>query len=328
MRTVNVYLPGMIRGGRKERVRADRKVGLAAPGKKKKVNIKPYLFLAVPVLLLIWWIYRPMLETLRYSFYDWNMIPGTQARFVGLQNFVKLFTNKDFGTAVVNTLVYIVGMLPFSVVIPIFLSVVTQGLKERTKRIYRAIFFIPMIMAPVAVSTIFQWLLHPSNGLVNHVLQILGITENNISFFADERYARGMIILISGWKMVGFATLMFSSALSGIDKQYYEAAALDGAGKLQSFFHITLTMISPTIMMMLMMSVLFSSQWTMAYIDVLTQGGPYGSSTNIYYLIYKFAFKDMNVGTCAAAAGLFMIVFGILALILQRISTKVAFYDN
>ena len=131
-----------------------------------------------------------MLETLRYSFYDWNMIPGTQARFVGLQNFVKLFTNKDFGTAVVNTLVYIVGMLPFSVVIPIFLSVATQGLKERTKRIYRAIFFIPMIMAPVAVSTIFQWLLHPSNGLVNHVLQILGITENNISFFADERYAR------------------------------------------------------------------------------------------------------------------------------------------
>ena len=113
MRTVNVYLPGMIRGGRKERVRADRKVGLAAPGKKKKVNIKPYLFLAVPVLLLIWWIYRPMLETLRYSFYDWNMITGTQARFVGLQNFVKLFTNKDFGTAVVNTLVYIVGMLPF-----------------------------------------------------------------------------------------------------------------------------------------------------------------------------------------------------------------------
>ena len=130
MRTVNVYLPGMIRGGRKERVRADRKVGLAAPGKKKKVNIKPYLFLAVPVLLLIWWIYRPMLETLRYSFYDWNMIPGTQARFVGLQNFVKLFTNKDFGTAVVNTLVYIVGMLPFSVVIPIFLSVATQGLKD------------------------------------------------------------------------------------------------------------------------------------------------------------------------------------------------------
>ena len=307
---------------------AGEKLRLRAPRKKQKVNWKPYAFLAPAVILLIFWVYRPMLETLRYSFYDWNMVPGTQPIFVGLQNFVKLFANKDFGTAVINTGVYILGMLPFSVVIPIFLAVATQGLKERTKRIYRAIFFIPMIMAPVAVSTIFQWLLHPSNGLINHVLQVLGITENNISFFTDERYARAMIILISGWKMVGFATLMFSAALSGIDKQYYEAASLDGAGKFQSFRHITLTMLSPTIMMMIMMSVLFSSQWTMAYIDVLTQGGPYGSSTNIYYLIYKFAFKDMNVGMCAAAAGLFMVIFGILALILQKVSSKVAFYDN
>lgn len=296
--------------------------------KKNSVNVKPYLFLAPAVLMLVWWVYKPMLVTLRYSMYEWSMVPGTQPVFTGIRNFVKLFSNKNFGTAVVNTGIYILGMLPFSIVIPIFLSVATQGLKDKAKRMYRAFFFIPMIMAPVAVSTIFQWLLHPSNGLVNHVLQVLGITESNISFFTDEKMARLMIILISGWKMIGFATLMFSSALSGIDKQYYEAASLDGAGKFRSFFHITLTMISPTIMMMLMMSVLFSSQWSFAYIDVLTQGGPFGTSTNIYYLMYKFAFGDMNVGVCAAAAGLFMVVFGILALILQKLTKKVAFYDN
>ena len=322
---MNIYLT---QPATREMVKPRRTARAAFSRKKKKINVKPYLFLTPAVLMLIWWVYKPMLGTLRYSLYDWSMVPGTEAVYVGLSNFKKLLTNKDFGTAVINTGVYILGMLPFSVILPVFLSVATQGLQDKVKKLYRAFFFVPMIMAPVAVSTIFQWLLHPSNGLINHLLQTAGITANNISFFSDERFARLMIILISGWKMLGFATLMFSSALSGIDRQYYEAAALDGAGKFRSFFHITLTMISPTVMMMIMMSVLFSSQWSMAYIDVLTQGGPYGTSTNIYYLMYKYAFKDMNVGVCAAAAGLFMLVFVILAMLLQKLSSKVAFYDN
>ncbi len=296
--------------------------------KKKKVTYKPYLFLLPAVLMLGFWIYKPLLTTLGYSFYEWSMVPGTHPVFNGLKNFTKLFSNKYFGTALINTGEYILGMIPFAIVIPLFLSVATQGLSEKPKKIYRAFFFIPMIMAPVAISTIFQWLLHPSNGLINHLLQVWGITQNNISFFSTKGFAKAMIIFISGWKMLGFSTLMFSAALSGIDKQYYEAASIDGAGKFRSFWHITLTMISPTIMMMLMMSVLFSSQWSFAYIDVLTQGGPFGSTTNIYYLMYKFAFSDMNVGVSAAAAGLFMLVFGILALILQGISKKVAFYDD
>ena len=152
--------------------------------------------------------------------------------------------------------------------------------------------------------------------------------KETIAFFAEQKYAMLVIILISGWKMIGFSTLMFSSALSGIDTQYYEAAKMDGAGKFRTFLHITMPLLSPTIMMMLMMSILFSSQWSFAYIDVLTQGGPFGTSTNIYYMMYKFAFGDMSVGMCAAAASLFLVVFGIIALILQRISGKVAFYDD
>ena len=300
----------------------------AAAGKKKKVNVKPYLFLAPAMLALIWWVYKSLFGTLRYSFYDWGMVPGTQAVFNGLDNFKKLLRNKDFWPAVKNTFVYILGMLPFSIILPLFMASATQGLKEHSKKIYRAFFFVPMIMAPVAVSTIFQWLFHPSNGLVNHVLKSLGVIENNISFFTTQGLSMLVIILISGWKMIGFATLMYSSALSGIDKRYYEAAALDGAGVFASFFHVTLPLLSPTVMMMIMMSVLFSGQWSFAYIDVLTQGGPFGTSTNIYYLMYKFAFGDMNVGVCAAAAGMFMIIFGGMALVLQMLSRRMAFYDN
>lgn len=296
--------------------------------KKKAEKLKPYLFLAPAILMILFWHYKPLLETIQYSLYKWSMVPGTVPEYVGLQNFQKLMTNKDFVPALKNTLFYVLGMLPFSIILPIFIATATQDLNNAAKRIYRTLFFIPMIMAPVAVSVIFQWLLHPSNGLINHLLQVFGITTENIAFFSNQKYAMPMIILISGWKMIGFSTLMFSSALSGIDTQYYEASKMDGAGRFRSFIHITIPLLSPTIMMMLMMSILFSSQWSFAYIDVLTQGGPFSTSTNIYYMMYKFAFGDMNVGACAAAATLFLVIFGIIALMLQKLSDRVAFYDN
>lgn len=302
---------------------ADRAVRRRIPGR-----VKPYLFLLPAMGLILFWTYKPLLQTLQYSLYKWSMVPGTVPEFVGIDNFMKLFRNKDFIPALKNTLIYILGMLPFSIVLPLFIAAATQDLNEKAKKIYRAVFFIPMIMAPVAVSIIFQWLMHPGNGLVNHLLQTLGLTGESIAFFADQKFARLMIILISGWKMIGFSTLMFSSALSGIDTQYYEAAKLDGAGSIRRFFDMTLVLLSPTAMLMLMVSVLFSSQWSFAYIDVLTQGGPFATSTNIYYMMYKFAFGDLNVGLCAAAATLFLIVFGIIALTMQRLTKKYAFYDN
>lgn len=302
---------------------ADKTVRRRIPG-----GVKPYLFLLPAIGLILFWTYKPLLQTLQYSLYKWSMVPGTVPEYVGFENFTKLFRNKDFVPALKNTLIYILGMLPFSIILPLFIAAATQDLNEKAKKIYRAVFFIPMIMAPVAVSIIFQWLLHPSNGLVNHLLQTLGLSGESIAFFADQKFARLMIILISGWKMIGFSTLMFSSALSGIDTQYYEAAKLDGAGSIRRFFDMTLVLLSPTAMLMLMVSVLFSSQWSFAYIDVLTQGGPFATSTNIYYMMYKFAFGDLNVGLCAAAATLFLILFGIIALTMQRLTKKYAFYDN
>ncbi len=291
-------------------------------------KVKPYLFLLPVIVLIGFWVYRPMLQTLQYSMYKWNMVPGTQASYVGFENFIKLLTKKEFGIAVANTVFYILGMLPFSVVIPLFLSVATQSLADKVKNGYRAFFFLPMIMAPVAIGIIFQWLFHPTNGIVNSVLQKTGLIEQVVPFLSDQATAKYVIAFIAGWKMIGFSTLMFSAALTGIDTQYYEASRMDGVGAVRRFFDITLVMLSPTVMLMLMMSILFSSQSTFAYIDVLTQGGPLNSTTNIYYLMYKYAFSDMNVGLSAAATILFLVVFGVIAIALQLLTKKIAFYDN
>ena len=156
----------------------------------------------------------------------------------------------------------------------------------------------------------------------------LGISDTNISFFLTEGVARMTILLITGWKMIGFSTLMFSAALTGINRDYFEAARLDGASKLRQFTTITLPLISPTVIFMLMMSILFASQWTFAYIDLLTQGGPYGTTTNIYYEMYKYGFSSLNVGMSSASAVIFFIIFGIIALLLNRLSARFVFYDN
>jgi multiple sugar transport system permease protein len=212
-------------------------------------------------------------------------MPDTSPVAVGINNYKLLLSLSDFRKALLNTLWYIIGMVPFSVIIPLILAIVTENLSNRAKNIYRALFFIPMIMPPVTVSTIWQWLFHPTNGLINHVLINLGIIDTGINF-------------------------------------------LNGSSKLRQTVTITLPLISPTVLFMMMLSILFTAQWTFAYINVLTQGGPGGATTNIYYLIYTYGMKSFNVGMSSAAAITFFILFGIISLIVTRINNHLEFYDN
>ncbi|WP_342048767.1 carbohydrate ABC transporter permease [Bacillus sp. OTU530] len=304
-------------------------LGKSESNKRKKRNsLKPYLYVLPAFLLLGIWMYKPLILTFMLAFQKWGMIPGTTPKPVGLENFVRLVNNKDFVTSIGNTIFYTVGLLPFSVIIPLFLAVVTNDMKGKIKNVYRAIFFIPMILAPVTVSAIWRWLFHPANGLVNILLMKMGLIDQNIAYFSDPRFAKWIILFITGWQIVGFSTIMFSAALTGINRDYYEAASLDGASRFKRFKDITLPLLSPTIIFMITMSILFSSQWTFAYIDILTTGGPFGTSTNIYYEMYKYGFSNLNVGLSSAAALLFFIIFSIIALILNYFSRKFAFYDN
>lgn len=291
-------------------------------------KLKPYLYLLPAAILLGIWMYRPLINTFYLAFHKWSMVPGTDKLFVGFDNFTRLLQNEAFAGAIGNTVFYTLGLLPFSIAIPLVLAVVTNQMNPRMKNFYRALFFIPMILAPVSVSAIWRWLFHPSNGIVNHLLLKLGFVQEQIAFFSDASWAKWVILLITGWKMLGFSTIMFAAALTGINREYYEAGAIDGAGSFRQFLYITIPLMSPMILFMLTMSLLFSSQWTFAYIDILTTGGPYGTSTNIYYEMYRFAFSNLNVGVSSAAAMLFFVLFGLIALSLNAVSRRFAFYDN
>jgi multiple sugar transport system permease protein len=310
----------------------------SAPAAKEKLlgkavlrrlsRVEPYLYLLPAVLAVAFWIYRPLLQTLKLSFYQWNLLPASPKTFVGMQNYERILTLPDMKIAIVNSLIYMVGILPFSLVLPLVIAISTDRIAKQARNLYRMLVFLPMIMAPVVVSVIWNWILHPTNGIVNHKLQAwFGIVEP-VRFFTDSRLAIWSILFITGWKMIGFSTLIFSSALTGINREYYEAAAVDRASLWQIVRHITLPLLSPYIIFILMLSILFSSEWSFAYINVLTQGGPANSTMNIYYLLWNYGFKTFAIGWSSAAAVLFFIVFGLIAWMMTKLSRRYSFYDH
>ena len=288
----------------------------------------PYLYLLPALLSIGYWIYRPLVSTFQLSFYEWNMLPTSPKTFVGWSNFEKLFALPEMGRALANTVIYTVGVLPFSLLIPLLIAILTDRIGGRARNVYRALIFVPMIMAPVAVSSVWNWLLNPRGGIVNQTLQsVFGLAEP-IRFFSDANWAIWSITFITGWKLIGFATLIFSAALTGINKEYVEAARMDRANPWQIFRYVLLPLLSPTILFMTMLSVLFASEWSFSYVNVLTQGGPLSSTTNLYYVLWTYGFKTFAVGWSSAAAVLVFVGSGLIALGLMKLSSKLSFYDN
>lgn len=288
----------------------------------------PYLYLLPAFASVVFWVYRPLLQTFQLSLYEWNLMPNSPKTYVGFRNFERIFALPEFGLAVKNTLIYIGGVLPLSLLIPLFIAIYTEQLGGRSKNIYRTLIFLPMIMAPVVVAAIWRWIFHPTNGIVNHhLVSTLGFSEP-IRFFTDINIAIWAITFITGWKIIGFSTLIFASGLAGINKEYFEAASIDGASSWKTIWYIKLPLLSPYILFIGMISFLFSSEWSFAYINVLTNGGPLNSTINIYYLLYMYGFQSFSVGWSAASSVIFFIAFGLIALGFVTLNKKLAFYDN
>lgn len=288
--------------------------------------IVPWLYILPVVAILGVWIFLPLGRALWLSFYEWNLLPTTPMKWKGLDNYIKLLSLPDMRIALVNTAVYILGLLPLAVVLPLAIAIFTHDLPARARNIYRAMIFVPMIIAPVVVSVVWRWLLNPDHGIVNAMISELG--GEPVGFLEDRGIAMWTIIWITGWKLIGFSTLIFAAANANIDHNYIEAARLDGASEWRIIRDIRLPLLSPTILFMVMMTILLGAQWSFTYINVLTQGGPRKATTNIYYLLWDYGFGTMNVGWASAAGIILFAGFGALAFLFLKLINRRAVYDN
>lgn len=288
--------------------------------------IAPWLYIAPATLTMLVWIYWPLLDALRLSFYQWNMLPHAPMRFVGFENFNRIFALPKFWNAVSNTGIYILGLLPMSVLLPLAIAIWTEDRPPRLRNLYRAIIFVPMIIAPVVGAAVWRWLLDPGHGMVNVGLTALGLEP--VKFLSDPDLAIWTIIFITGWKLIGFSTLILAAANANINPSLIEAARMDGATRWEIIRDIRLPLLRSTALFLVMMTVLLGAQWSFAYIHVLTGGGPMGSTNNIYYLLWDFGFSTLSVGWSSASAVILFLGFGVLAFGLFKLIDRYSFHDN
>lgn len=296
----------------------------ARPGRWRRVarSAQPYLYLTPAVALLIVWTYRPLMQAAELSTYSWNLLPTTPMVPVGADNYRRLLELPAVGDSLWRTAILILGLLPFSIVLPVVIAFATRNVNGRARVVYQSVVFAPFLIAPVAGAAVWQWLLDPGAGIVN---RIIGSDRNWIQ---DADTAQFVIIVITGWHFLGFAVLVVSAGMAGVDASYQEAAEMDGASKWQIDRWIVLPLLSPTLVFLALMTVLLSAQWTFPLIDTLTQGGPSRSTTNIYFLLWDYGFRTFDAGLSAAAGIVLFLGFGALAGGLVWLSERVAFHDD
>jgi multiple sugar transport system permease protein len=290
-------------------------------------RVQPYLYLLPALVLVFIWVYRPLIEIFSLSFNQWNLLPTSPKVPVGLANYQQVLSLPDIRRALLNTLIYIAGMLIFSLVIPVIIAIFAYGIRGRISSVYRAIIFTPFIIAPVVVTVLWRWILHPYTGIVNVTLQNL-FDIRPINFMGDPGLMIPAIIFITGWGLLGFCTLIFTAALTNINRDYLEAAAIDGATYWQTVRYIMLPLLSPSILFVTLLTVLFASQWTFVHINVLTVNSLRGPVSNIYTLLYDYGFRSFNIGVSSAAAVLMFIGFGAIAIVFLWLQNRFSFYDS
>jgi sn-glycerol 3-phosphate transport system permease protein len=283
------------------------------------------LFYILPALgPLVLFTYWPLLRTLQFSLYDWNMVSPTW-RFVGATNYTVLLANEDFWWAGWTTLLYVVGMLIFSGVIPLFLAVLLTRAAGVLLTTYKVILFSPAVISFAVAAITWLWIFNPIDGVLNRLLLFVGVAGP--AWLNAPRWVIPAILLISAWKLLGYNLVIFAAGLAGIPGEYYDAAKVDGASPFQQFWCISWPLLTPTTFFVLVTTVIYAGQQTLIPIQILTQGGPNKASTNLVYLIFQYGFQFFETGPASALAAVVFLLFTGITLVQQRLLERFVHYE-
>ncbi|MEK8130560.1 sugar ABC transporter permease [Paenibacillus filicis] len=277
--------------------------------KEREENLAGYILIAPMMIGLIVLTILPTLITFILSFTQWSFISGIdKIKFIGFQNYVKLFDDPVFQTSFKNNLILLLAV-PVQLLVALALAVVIDKFVY-FKNLMKVMFFMPYISSIVAVAIVFQLLFHPSHGPVNQTLRALGM-ENPPKWLADVHFALPSVMIILVWVGIGFCLIVYLAALQSIPKELYEAAEIDGAGPGMKFWRVTMPLVSPTTFF-LMVTGLISSFKSFDIIKVLTDGGPSNSTSVVTHYLYNTAFEGLKTGYASSMA---LILFGCVMLI-------------
>ncbi len=257
-------------------------------------------------------IYIPSVFSFLLSFFKWNLI--SKIEYAGFTNYVELFQSKEFWFILKNTLFYAVITTIFATCIPLILASVLKN-KIYGAEFYKTSYFLPFITPMIVIAMIWQWIFDPNIGLVNMLFKL------NYTWLYDSNLAMYVLIFVSVWKLAGYNMIIFLSGFASLNNQVYEAAKIDGAGKIKTFFSITLPLMSPTIFFVILVTTISSFQ-VFDLIYLMTQGGPENSTNILVYWLYKNAFEFFNIGKASAIAYILFVLILTLTIIQWKLRTK------
>ena len=271
----------------------------------------------------------PIVISIVVSLTDWNGLDKLNAqtlgeRLCGLENYGAILRSVEFWNVLGHTVYYIVLYIPLVLVMSLFIASI-QNRNIRWIGVFRELYNIPVLTSWVAASLIWKWVLSPQYGVINQLLGYLGV--RGPEWLTDKFWAMPAIVLASVWKDMGFYGLFLLSGLKAIDTGYYEAAQMDGAGKVRQFFSITLPLLTPSMFFCVIMSRINAFQ-LFPQVQIMTEGGPNGATQVMVERIYTYGFKYFRMGYAAAYSWLLFVIIFVLTLVQMKLQKRWVYYES
>ncbi|HHY46409.1 MAG TPA: sugar ABC transporter permease [Firmicutes bacterium] len=284
-----------------------------ASRRQLKLYLFCYLGLLPTILLFVILRVRPLFSTLQLSFYNWNMIKPIKP-FVGFDNYRALLKDDLFLLSLRNTTLFAFGTVIMTAVLSLALASALSG-RRKMSAFYQVVYFIPVVTPMVPVSIIWKWIYDPGYGLLNYILSFFGIEP--VGWLTYPNLALFSIIVMCIWKALGYNMVMFLVGLKAISRQYYEAAAIDGASGWKSFRYITLPLLKPIILYVLVTSTIDAfNVFTPVYVMTTgSQGAPGNAVRTLVYNMYEDGFRYFKMGYASAQAAVLLLIVLVLTVL-------------
>lgn len=282
-------------------------------------RLTPYLFLLPALAIMLVFMYLPILENFYYSLFRWSSI-DPRLFYVGLDNYKRILNDPIVALSLRNNVLYAVISVFFQVFIALVLAAILESgiIRPRWGTVFRNILFLPSVLAVTVVGLTWQLIYRPDTGLLNQLLEAIGLSSLKTAWLGNEKTAIYAIIAVSQWQWVGYVMILFIVAIQAIPEELYEAARIDGANRIQQFFRITVPLVRETTLVWTTITVIgafkvFDIVW------VMTAGGPNHASEVLGNYLYRVGFRNDEMGYAAAIASLLFIITFLLTFIQLRI---------
>ncbi|HYK73161.1 MAG TPA: sugar ABC transporter permease [Pseudoneobacillus sp.] len=275
--------------------------------------------MAPTLFVLILFLIGPIFYAIYLSFHKVQLLGNASLDFVGFDNFIRIFDDDRAKIALLNTIKYVVIVVPTQTFLALVLAAtLNAGLKGQ--KFFRIVYFLPTLTSSAVLTLIFMWM-YNQNGLINHLLELVGLPTYN--WLGDPQIALNAIMIMNIWSTAPFFMVIYLAALQGIPDSLYEAASLDGANAIQKFFYVTIPNLRPVTSFVVVMGMIGTFQlFDQSYIFSAGSGGPNNSTLTIVLLIYQYAFKSLGTLGYAAALAFALAILILVATLIQRKFSK------